>query len=121
MNAPNVGKVSRKPMGMTHTDHPERFIASLLRPIGDHVLVTPIPEETRIGSFVIPDTAQDKPQRGTVVAVGEGRLDVHGVLRPILLKTGDKILFSKYAGNEFKNEGEPYIILSYDDILVILG
>lgn len=95
-----------------------------MKPIGDHVLVTPIAEDTTVKhgtlELVIPDTAQDKPNRGTVVSVGEGRIGSDGKLRPIKLKKGEKVLFSKYAGNEFRLGETQYIILSYDDILVVL-
>ena len=91
-----------------------------MRPIGDHVLVTPIPEETKIGSFVIPDSAKDKPNRGSVVAVGEGRVLPDGTARPIKLSEGDRVIFSKYAGNEFSDAGTDYILISFDDVLAVL-
>ena len=97
-----------------------------LQPLGDHVLVTPIPEDKEMVGpdgvlrLQIPDNAQDKPQRGIVVSVGEGRIDVKGILRPIDLAEGERVLFGKYAGNEFSLEGQSYIILSYDDILIRL-
>ncbi len=95
-----------------------------MRPVGDHVLVTPIPEDTTMKhgtlELVIPDKAQDKPQRGTVVSVGEGRHGSDGKLRPIKLEAGQKVLFSKYAGNDFALGEDKFIILSYDDILVVL-
>lgn len=96
-----------------------------MKPVGDHVLVTPIPEESEfIGKsgvkLYIPDSAKDKPNRGVVVSVGDGRILNDGKIRPIKLKKDQKVLFSKYAGNEFTLDNTPYIILSYDDILVVL-
>ena len=95
-----------------------------LEPMGDHVVVTPIPEEKEMTlgtlTLVIPDSVQDKPNRGCVVAVGEGRV-VDGKMRPIKLKEGDRVLFSKYAGNDFFIGQEHFISLSYDDILVKLA
>ena len=96
-----------------------------LRPVGDHVLVTPIAEDAEMIApggmkFLVPETAQDKPNRGTVVATGDGRILQDGKVRKIALEPGQKVLFSKYAGNEFSLGPDKYIILSYDDILVIL-
>ncbi len=94
------------------------------QPIGDHVLVTPVPEDTTVRhgtlELVVPDTAQDKPNRGIVVSVGTGRILPNGSMRAIDLNKGQKVLFSKYAGNEFRIGEQMYIILSYDDILVVL-
>lgn len=95
-----------------------------MKPTGDHVLVKPIAndKEMKLGNLVlaIPDTAQDKPNRGEIVSVGEGRIGIDGKLRTIDLKEGQRILFSKYAGNEFSIGEETFIVLSYDDILVLL-
>ena len=96
-----------------------------MRPIGDHLIVTLINEDATITTdsgivFAVPDTALDKPNRGEVVAVGEGRILPDGTLRPIPLKTGDRILFSRYAGSDFKLDNVIYLVLSFDDILAIL-
>ena len=95
-----------------------------MKPTGDHVLVKPIAndKEMKLGNLVlaIPDTSQDKPNRGEIVSVGEGRIGIDGKLRTIDLKEGQRILFSKYAGNEFSIGEETFIVLSYDDILVLL-
>jgi chaperonin GroES len=93
-----------------------------LRPLGDRVLVRPIGrEETTKSGIVLPDTAKEKPQRGSVVAVGAGRLDDDGDRIPVDVSVGDEVLFAKYAGTEFKLEEEEYLILAEKDILAILG
>jgi chaperonin GroES len=92
-----------------------------LRPLGDRILVKRVKEEERTkGGIIIPDTAKEKPQEGKVVAVGKGKHDEHGKLIPIEVKSGDKILFGKYSGSEFKLEGEDLLILREDDILGII-
>lgn len=100
-------------------------------PMGDHLVVTLIEEDKTIRTksgveFFVPDSAQDKPNRGEVVAVGEGRVLPDGTLRGIKLKPKDRILFSKYAGNPFSlvdGEGvkRDYLSISYDDVLVVIG
>ncbi|MBX5490877.1 MAG: co-chaperone GroES [Chloroflexi bacterium] len=91
-----------------------------LRPLGDRVVVKPLPREevTRSG-IVLPDTAKEKPQEGEVIAVGPGRLD-DGERQPMDVKVGDKVLYAKYAGTEFKIEDEELLILSEKDILAII-
>jgi len=91
------------------------------RPLGDRVLVKRIKEEERTkGGIIIPDTAKEKPQEGKVVTVGKGKYGDDGKLIPIEVKAGDKILFGKYSGSEFKHEGEDLLILREDDILGII-
>ena len=93
-------------------------VAAKLRPLGDRVVVRPSErEETTKSGIVIPDTAKEKPQRGTVIAVGEGRRDEDGDRIPMDVSVGDTVLFAKYAGTEFKFEDEEYLILSEKDIL----
>jgi len=83
--------------------------------------VKPLPTEERTkGGIVLPDTAKEKPQEGEVIAVGSGKLLDNGQRVPIDLKPGDKILFSKYAGNEVKIDGEEYTIFKQGDILAIV-
>jgi chaperonin GroES len=77
-------------------------------------------EEVTKGGIVLPDTAKEKPQKGEVMAVGSGRLLDNGQRIPIDLKVGDKVLYSKYAGNEVKLDGEEYLILREGDILGVL-
>ena len=92
-----------------------------IRPLGDRVLVKLVEEqETKKGGIIIPDTAKEKPQEATVVAVGAGRLE-EGKRIPIELKKGDRILISKYGGTEVKIDGETYQILREDDVLAVVG
>jgi len=93
-----------------------------LRPLGDRVLVKPVGrEEMTKSGIVLPDTSKEKPQRGTVVAVGAGRLDDRGQRVAVDVANGDEILFAKYAGTEFKLEDEEYLILAEKDILAVIG
>ncbi len=93
----------------------------MIRPLGERVVVKPLPmEEVTKGGIVLPDTAKEKPQKGEVMAVGSGRLLDNGQRIPIDLKVGDKVLYSKYAGNEVKLDGEEYLILREGDILGVL-
>jgi chaperonin GroES len=89
-----------------------------LQPLGDRVVVQPAEREEKTKSgIVIPDTAKEKPQRGSVIAVGKGRRDDDGDRIPMDVSVGDTVLFAKYAGTEFKFEDEEYLILSEKDIL----
>lgn len=93
----------------------------MIRPLGERVVVKPLPTEERTKSgIVLPDTAKEKPQEGEVVSVGPGRLLETGQRVPIDLKPGDKILFSKYAGNEVKIEDVEYLIMRETDILGVI-
>jgi len=93
-----------------------------IRPVGDRVVVKPTArEEVTKSGIVIPDTAKEKPQEGTVVAVGSGRLLDNGDRAPIDVHEGDRILFAKYGGTEFKLDGEEYLVLKENDILAIIG
>lgn len=93
----------------------------MIRPLGERVVVKPLPmEEVTKGGIVLPDTAKEKPQKGEVTAVGPGRLLDNGQRVPIDLKVGDKVLYSKYAGNEIKLDGEEYLILREGDILGVI-
>ncbi|MDI6632587.1 MAG: co-chaperone GroES [Bacillota bacterium] len=93
----------------------------MIRPLGERVVVKPLPmEEVTKGGIVLPDTAKEKPQKGEVMAVGPGRLLDNGQRVAIDLKVGDKVLYSKYAGNEVKLDGEEYLILRESDILGVL-
>jgi chaperonin GroES len=92
-----------------------------IKPLGDRILVKRIKEEERTkGGIIIPDTAKEKPQEGKVVSVGKGKYGDDGKLIPIEVRAGDKILFGKYSGSEFKHEGEDLLILREDDILGII-
>ncbi|QSR87573.1 co-chaperone GroES [Candidatus Methylacidiphilum infernorum] len=92
-----------------------------IRPLGERVLVKLIEEqEVRKGGIIIPDTAKEKPQEATVIAVGPGKLDENGKRIPIEVKKGDKVLISKYGGTEVKIDGESFQILREDDILAVI-
>ncbi len=91
-----------------------------LEPLDDRIVVKPGEEETTtISGIVIPDTAKEKPQEGEVVAVGPGRFE-DGTRIPMDVKTGDKVLYSKYGGTEVKIGGEEYLVLSARDVLAIV-
>ncbi len=92
-----------------------------VKPLHDRVLVQRLEEEEKTkGGIIIPDTAKEKPQQGRVIAVGPGRLNEKGERVPMSVKENDKVLFSKYAGNEIKIDGVEYLIMREDDILAIL-
>jgi chaperonin GroES len=92
-----------------------------LRPLGDRVVVQPAPrEETTKSGIVIPDTAKEKPQEGMILAVGPGRVLDDGKREHMDLKPGDKVLYAKYAGTEFKLDGEDLLIISGKDILAVV-
>ncbi|HEX4015371.1 MAG TPA: co-chaperone GroES [Frankiaceae bacterium] len=93
-----------------------------IRPLEDRIVVQPGEgEQVTASGIVIPDTAKEKPQEGTVLAVGEGRWDDEGKKRiPLDVKVGDTVLYSKYGGTEVKYNGEEYLILSGRDVLAIL-
>ena len=93
-----------------------------LRPLGDRVVVKPVEKEEMTKSgIVLPDTAKEKPQEGIVEAVGTGRILDNGTKVPMELKVGDKVLYAKYAGNEFKVDEIEYLIVSEKDVLAILA
>ena len=93
-----------------------------LRPLHDRVIVKRIEEERKTsGGIVIPDTATEKPSQGEIVAAGPGKTDESGKLIPIGVKAGDKILFGKYSGTEFKLDGDDLLHMREDDIIGIVG
>lgn len=93
-----------------------------LKPLGDRLVIKPAGrEETTKSGIVLPDTAKEKPQRGTIVAAGEGRRDDDGDRIPLDVKVGDEVLFAKYAGTEFKMEDQDLLILSEKDVLAVIG
>ena len=96
-------------------------MALKLKPLGDRVVVEAAPaEEMSSGGIILPDTAQEKPQQGTVVAVGPGKVSESGKEVAMSVKKGDKILYGKYSGTEFAFEGTEYLIMRESDILAIL-
>jgi chaperonin GroES len=89
-----------------------------VRPLHDRIVVKRIEEErTSPGGIVIPDTAAEKPVRGEVIAVGNGKILDNGDMRPVDLKAGDQILFGKYSGTEVKFDGEELLVMREDDVL----
>ena len=97
-------------------------VASKLQPLGDRVVVKPAArEEMTKSGLVLPDTAKEKPQRGTIIAAGKGRRDDDGDRIEMDVKVGDEVLFAKYAGTEFKLEEEDLLILSEKEILAVVS
>jgi chaperonin GroES len=92
-----------------------------LRPLGDRVVIQPTArEEMTKSGIVLPDTAKEKPQEGTVIAAGPGRILDDGKREAMDIKKGDKVLYAKYAGTEFKVDGDELLIVSQKDILAIV-
>jgi chaperonin GroES len=97
-------------------------ISTKLRPLGDRVVIQPSArEEMTKSGIVLPDTAKEKPQEGTILAAGPGRILDDGKREAMDVKTGDKVLYAKYAGTEFKVDGEDLLIVSQKDILAIVA
>ncbi len=93
-----------------------------LKPLGDRVLVKPAAAEQKTASgLYIASNAQEKPQRGEVVAVGAGKLGENGERLPMDVKVGDTVIYGKFGGNEVKVDGEEYLLLRADDIYAIVG
>ena len=87
-----------------------------IKPLADRVLIAPAPAETTTASgLIIPDNAKEKPQKGTVVAIGNGKKD-----EPLTVKVGDSVLYSKYGGTDLKLEGKDYLMMRESDILAII-
>ena len=92
-----------------------------IRPLHDRVIVRRLEEERKTaGGIVIPDTAAEKPIRGEVIAVGNGKILDNGDVRPLDVKVGDKVLFGKYSGTEVKVDGEELVVMREDDIMAVL-
>jgi chaperonin GroES len=113
----NRRKQLEKQENEKESEMPQRII-----PLGDRVVVKPLEREemTKTG-IVLPDTARERPQEGRVLAVGPGRIEENGKRIPMEVKEGDRVLFAKYAGTEFKQDNEELLILRESDILAILG
>ncbi len=93
-----------------------------IKPMADRVVIEPLEEmEEMRGGLYIPDTAKEKPQQGTVIAVGPGRRTDQGELIEVELKKGDKILYGKYSGTEVTVDGNEYLIVRESDVLAVLG
>jgi chaperonin GroES len=92
-----------------------------LRPLQDRILVKRVEEETKTaGGLFIPETAKEKPQRGEIVAVGNGKKTEDGKVLPLDVKVGDTVLFGKYAGTEVKVDNEEYLMMREDDLLAVV-
>ena len=92
-----------------------------IKPLGDRVVVEPIEqEELTVGGIVLPETAKEKPQQGIVLAAGPGVRDEDGDYIPMDVKVGDKVLYAKYSGTEFKTDGKKLLILRESDLLAII-
>src|SRR4029079_8476496 len=107
----------------TVSARPETYRRSPMkvRPLQDRILVRRAAEEEKTkGGSIIPDSAKEKPAEGEVIAVGSGKVDEKGKVRPVQVKKGDRILFGKYSGNEIKIDGVDHLILREDDVLGVL-
>jgi chaperonin GroES len=92
-----------------------------IRPLGDKVLVERVEAEAKTaGGIVLPDTAKEKPQRGKVVSVGEGKMLENGTRKEVQVKKGDTVLFTSYAGTEIKVDGKEYLIMDESDIIAVI-
>ena len=92
-----------------------------VRPLHDRIIVHRLEEgEQQIGGIIIPDTAKEKPQQGTVIAVGNGKVNDNGERIPLDVKAGDRILFGKYSGQEIKLDGQEYLIVKEDEVLAVI-
>ena len=93
-----------------------------IRPLHDRIIVKRLPEEEKTaGGIIIPDTAKEKPLRGKVLSTGQGRKNDEGKCLPLDVKTGDEVLFGKYAGTEFKMNGEELLMMREEDIYGVLN
>ena len=93
----------------------------MLKPLGDRIVVKALEAETTSpGGIVLPDTAKDKPQKGKVIAIGDGRITKDGKRRELQVKVGDNILFTSYAGEEIKLQDEKVLLMREDDILAVI-
>lgn len=95
--------------------------AAKLMPLGDRLVVKPLPqEEVTKGGIILPDTAKEKPQQGEVIAVGNGRILDNGQKAPMEVKVGEKVLYGKYSGTEIKLDGEEYLIIAEKEVFAIV-
>lgn len=93
-----------------------------VRPLHDRILVRrTVESDVTAGGIIIPDSAKEKPQKGEIVAIGNGRILTDGSVHPLEVKVNDKILFAKYAGTELKWEGEEYLMMKEEDVLGIFN
>jgi chaperonin GroES len=96
-------------------------MATKVRPLHDRIIVERIDEgEQKVGGIIIPDTAKEKPMQGKVIAVGKGRVEKDGKVTPLDVKSGDTVLFGKYAGQEIKIDGSEYLIIREEEVLGVI-
>ncbi len=97
-------------------------MALKLKPLADRVIIEPLEDDTQtsVGGIIIPDTAKEKPQQGKVVAAGPGKVTDEGKTLPMSVSAGDIVVYSKYAGTEYKQDGIEYLIVRESDILAVL-
>ena len=91
-----------------------------IRPLHDRIIVKRLAAEETIGSIIVPDSAKEKPIKGEVIAVGNGKILEDGNVRSLDVQAGDKILFGKYSGTEVKIEGEEHLIMREDEVLAVI-
>jgi chaperonin GroES len=105
-----------------HSRHSLELKSMDVRPLHDRIIVRRLEEgEQKVGGIIIPDSAKEKPQRGEVIAAGEGKLNEDGKRVPLDVKAGDQILFGKYTSQEVKLDGEDYLIMREDEVLAVVG
>ena len=93
-----------------------------IRPLYDRIIIQRLVEgEQRVGGIIVPDSAREKPQRGTVIAAGTGKIRDDGTRQPLDVKAGDRILFGKYSGQDITVDGEDYLIIREEEVLGVLG
>ena len=96
--------------------------ATNIKPLHDRIIVKRLPQEVKTsGGIIIPDTAKEKPQKGKVVSTGKGRVNDEGKVLPLEVKPGDEVLFGKYAGTEFKMDGDEYLMMREEDIYGVIN
>lgn len=99
----------------------EANMSKKIKPLGNRIVVKRTEPKTTKGGIILPETAQEKPKQGTVVAVGPGKVDDKGRSHSLDVKVGDEILFSSYSGTEYKSDDVDYLILSEEDVLAVFG
>ncbi len=97
-------------------------VKAKLKPLGDRVVIEPLTDESEksAGGIFIPDTAKEKPQKGKIIAAGPGRTTDEGKVLPMPVKVGETVLYSKYAGTEYKQDGKEYLIVREADVLAVI-
>jgi chaperonin GroES len=97
------------------------IMSKFIKPLGDRIVLQREEVKQTKNGIILPETAKEKPAIGKVIAIGSGKTDAKGVVHPLSLKVGDKVLFSNYAGVEYKANDQEYLILSEEDVLAVLN